>query len=1037
MRHHILGILIVLIIQQPKAKGQTIFLDTLKANNYRNLADSLLSIQAYKESGKYYFEAAKIYQKHNILEDYLGSLNNYGNALVRDGDYTKAHRILKQALQKGIEILGENHLIVSNSHNVFGNLWLAQGNYQQAVNSYNRTLNIRLTILEENSQTLGSTYYNLALAEIRHGSYSAAAGNIEKSLSIARLHHGEQHHKVAECYNELGNISLVKNDFDDAKKYYEKALQIRLKVFKQENIHHGISYNNLGQAHLEEGSFGKAIDFYSKSLRIFERQFGKENFYTAHLWKNIGSANFGLGKYELAVQNFELGLTMWLKIYGESHPDLTFFYSNIGEAYGNRGDYEKADHYFKKSLAVQLSHSMEEHPSIAYTYNSIGNLFDLQDESDSAIYFYEKAASIREQLLNGKGGVLSDTYRDMAKTWLKKGNTDKSMTYYQRSLSACSKEFSYLSSWNENPMLEDVLFPVSMLSALKGKAYSLREIYGISKEEKYLKSAFSTILLSIKLMDQIRIGYNQESAKQNLTKLHKDLFKVGLSVAIELYDLTQESAYKNRAWEIAEKSKAFILEQSLYEKSILSFFAMPDSLLKKEKLLQQNISIHKKEIYDIVYANDDQDDVNLARLEDLLFNEKRSLEKLVKEFEEDYPRYYQLKYDANTLSIHQVQQKLQIDEILIEYFWNDSLIHCFLIEPGSFQMKEIVLGKDFRTTSDSIVTMTGVMDRLNYTLSQVILEDLSSNIKKITIIPDGPLWDLDFGLLHTEDPKGGSPKEIPYLFKKYNISYAYSTSLLFQEKDHNKKPKKSLLAFSFGELDVDIGDQIGLDKFRSLSNELPGTRSEIRSIANFIAGDYYFGKLANEKQFKQVASNYQILHLALHGETDDRVPENSRLYFYSKGDTIEDGKLHAFELYNMDLNADLAVLSACNTGSGEIVKGEGIMSLGRAFAYAGVNSLLLTRHDVSDAVAPQIMEIFYRELKKGKRKSEALRQAKLEFLENANNITADPYYWSSFYILGDDKPIEFNGDNNYWKYLIGILIILGLICFLFRKRYSV
>ena len=232
------------------------------------------------------------------------------------------------------------------------------------------------------------------------------------------------------------------------------------------------------------------------------------------------------------------------------------------------------------------------------------------------------------------------------------------------------------------------------------------------------------------------------------------------------------------------------------------------------------------------------------------------------------------------------------------------------------------------------------------------------------------------------------------------------------------------------------GGQMSLLNLRSEEKKLPGSAVEIASISKQFNGDYIFGNQASEKLFKELSPNYQILHLAIHGETNDSIPEYSNLSFYAKGDTIEDGQLYAFELYNLDLNADLAVLSACNTGSGKIVNGEGVMSLGRAFAHAGVRSLLLTRDEVSDATSPRIIQLFYEELKKGKRKSDALRSAKLRFLKEANNITSDPFYWSSYYTLGDDSSIEFQRDRtNRTIVIIGSTLITPLIVvFLWRKK---
>ena len=178
--------------------------------------------------------------------------------------------------------------------------------------------------------------------------------------------------------------------------------------------------------------------------------------------------------------------------------------------------------------------------------------------------------------------------------------------------------------------------------------------------------------------------------------------------------------------------------------------------------------------------------------------------------------------------------------------------------------------------------------------------------------------------------------------------------------------------------------------------DLPGSRKEIRAIANIIDGNYFYGSQAIEANFKKNASEYNILHLALHGEVDNESPENSKLFFTKSKDTIEDDLLYSHELFALNILAELTVLSTCNTGDGKIAKGEGIMSLGTAFQYAGTKSLLLSSWEISDQTTPDLMKYFYTNLKKGMNKAKALQQAKLQYLHTAEITGTYPFYWGVF-----------------------------------------
>ena len=197
-----------------------------------------------------------------------------------------------------------------------------------------------------------------------------------------------------------------------------------------------------------------------------------------------------------------------------------------------------------------------------------------------------------------------------------------------------------------------------------------------------------------------------------------------------------------------------------------------------------------------------------------------------------------------------------------------------------------------------------------------------------------------------------------------------------------------------------------LDQFRDQVAPLEWNQQEAQDIAQYFSGTSLTGAHASERRFKDEANQYQILHLAMHALIDDTNPMYSRLAFATDTtDSLEDGYLNAYELYDMELSADLAVLSACETGFGTLEKSEGIMSLARAFAYAGCPSLVMSHWKVDDKSSNQLMNTFYRHLSEGLPKDEALRQAKLTFLERADEQAAHPFYWGNFAVIGNTDPV--------------------------------
>ncbi|MEL6562774.1 MAG: CHAT domain-containing protein, partial [Bacteroidota bacterium] len=176
-----------------------------------------------------------------------------------------------------------------------------------------------------------------------------------------------------------------------------------------------------------------------------------------------------------------------------------------------------------------------------------------------------------------------------------------------------------------------------------------------------------------------------------------------------------------------------------------------------------------------------------------------------------------------------------------------------------------------------------------------------------------------------------------------------------------------------------------------------------------------------------------ILHFAMHGLVDSKDSEKSRLVFTPVEDSVHDNYLHNFELYNLSIDAKLAVLSACNTGYGKLEGSEGVMSLARAFTYAGTKSVVMSQWPADDEATSVIMQSFYSYLADGKRKDDALRLAKLDYLAQADPSKRNPFYWNNFVVMGDVSPLV--KDNTKLYIYIGLFILGILLLVVFGIRF--
>ena len=282
---------------------------------------------------------------------------------------------------------------------------------------------------------------------------------------------------------------------------------------------------------------------------------------------------------------------------------------------------------------------------------------------------------------------------------------------------------------------------------------------------------------------------------------------------------------------------------------------------------------------------------------------------------------------------------------------------------------------------------------------------------ELVVIPDGVLGYLPFEALLTAPP----PKEAEgrfshyeYLLKKHQVSYCYSATLLrdMRDRQHREQPEQALLAMApffrgnVQELRARI-DSLDLLALRDSLGPLPASGEEVAVVAKLLKGSAFYGAAASVENFRREAGRSRILHLSTHGKADDRAGDYAYLAFGVPGDSTAFDKLYARDLYSLRLDADMVVLSACETGIGHLRRGEGIVSMARAFAYAGARSIFTTLWQVSDRKTAGLVRLFYKNLAKGLPRDAALRQAKLDYLKNNRGEASHPFFWAGMIGIGD------------------------------------
>ena len=747
----------------------------------------------------------------------------------------------------------------------------------------------------------------------------------------------------ARCLDAIG-LAYTNNENNQlASQYLERGLRLRRTLFGAQSVEVANSYNNLGRVYAIEDPL-QAVIYFNRARDIYEKQLGSAARRTLRAKINIAFASREQGNYDEAITILNEVKSIYEEEFGKENTNVAFVISIIGRIQKDQEKYENALLSQKEALQIYLNLFGEKHQEVANTYYLIGELYLSKEEFKTSLSFYQKAvyANLPDQ-------SFTDDY--------------------------------------ELPVLTNYLNGDVLLTSLRGKATCLEYLhYQKSLNVKDLVGAVDTYVKCDELITNIRRKRLNEQDKLRLGNAAKEIYENGIQLSLNLSEGSfNKKKYLERAFEFCERSKSSVLLEAITESKAKEFAGIPADLLVLEDSLKDEISYLEQEL-----ASSEEDK---QELEDLLFSYQNNYRSFVEQLESEYPDYFQLKYDQKIANSLTVQSKLQKNSALLSYFIGKEEIYTFIITKNGIDAKRRAKSKDFDRLPKGLrnaikFKIEKSFETTSRSLYEQLIPKLPSYVNQLVILPDGALGTIPFeALLHPKENKR-------YLMQDYRVSYDYSATLFSNRKMETniENPQILLVApidFRYEELQM---------------TSLPGSETEIEEIELLFRGNNCVPKVqvgvqASEYNFKQEElGNYQYVHFATHGLVNESEPALSRIFLSAGND--QDGSLYTGEIYNLDINADLVTLSACETGLGKVAKGEGIVGLSRALQYAGANNIIVSLWQVADESTSQMMIEFYKYNLHNNHHgyNTALRQAKLSLL-NSDDY-AQPYYWAPFILVG-------------------------------------
>lgn len=858
-------------------------------------------------------------------------------------DYQKAYSLYKEASLEHIE--DDDPILYVQCNLMMGECKVRMGEPESAGQLAANITQYIEQYFPKNGNMKGQTHTLQGKAYLSLGRNDLALEHLKKAENLLG---DTTSMATAECFSQLGLVYWNNKNLDLSQQYLEQALAIRKNLLDATAIEIGDSFNNLGLIYQEENPL-QALIYFNRAKNIYEENYGLNHPKTALVANNLAFANAHQGSFEEAFQLLDQVRAIYDELYPGEHPTKAFALSSIGRVHAMQKNWEQALNHERQALKMYIRLFGVKHPEVANTYYLMAEAYQNKEEYELAVEHFQKAIY---------ANLLDQSYESVY----------------------------------ELPEIRDYFNADILLSSLQGKAIALEEWhYNKTLNTKDLTGAVATYEKCDELISVIRQLRQNESDKIRLGQTAKEVYESGIRISLTLSEQTfRRKHYREKAFQFCERSKSAVLLEAITETKAKEFAGIPSHLIETEDSLKAEIAFFERQLA----SQEDQE-----KYKNLLFKYQAAYHDFIDELEQDYPEYYDLKYSQQIVSADEVSGTLDKETAMLSYFLGENNIYVFLIDKRNIKAYTLDRQPDFLKMATSF--RNAIRYQLNKSIidsGKALFEQLfpidPTDYRSLVILPDGVLGTLPFEAFIVEDRESRDIRDQAFLIRSTPIAYDYSATLFVErhrQTSHEREENILLCApISFNNEGVEL-------------SALPDSEKEIDEIRYFFMANggaaKKIGKEANESLIKsEEIRNYKYLHFATHGIVNESKPELSRIFLSPTAQ--EDGSLYAGEIYNLDINADLVTLSACETGLGKIAKGEGIVGLSRALQYAGAKNLIVSLWQVADASTAKLMIKFYDKKLHGSYTDYhgPLREAKLHLL--SSDEYHEPYYWAPFILVG-------------------------------------
>lgn len=928
-------------------------------------------------------------------------------------------------------------------HNRLGNALLCNGEYESAKKSFEKAYTINDSLLGPVHHETVITIDNMAAAALSNKDLKKGITLYKQGIALWEKMEKPDLPELSTAYNNIAFGLFYDGKLPQGIAYLKKALAISMKGVKEENLHVEVAnqLNNLAVFYRRSGNHVKAALYQEWALTISLRSLPPEHPTIPVHMSNLGSSYLEISQLEQGIHWLEKALDTQKKYTDVQDRSTAIILMSLGQAYADQQQFQLADSLLHQSLKIMIGSMGERHPEVANIRMARAEYLVKKGDFSTALEQLQIALEIRQEAFELSHPEIAQTLLEIGKAQVEMGEAGQAKKSFERALFANAYD-------PEEPYNFDVVLkPSTLLITLQQQLISSKKDYDRNPGPLIRQAILDQIAVADSLIGYRWSQLDEHQSKSKLLAQSKQFYEL---VLLLVSDRQDDSALSyddlTLIFNIMERSKSLLLLEALQTEEVEVFAGIPDSLLEREKKLQQKIdSLEIKRFQGALAGQENRVDFTAHDLRALLTS-KEELAGIIDTWKNFFRPYYDLRFKRQSITLSELQARLSDSEqTLLEFFTGQE--HLFLLLIRHDQVHLQVVRKDFplaQWVSDLRRGIYGFQMEQQplsqYAYSQLyaqaatqLYEKLIRSVqtrltKKVTIIPDGILAYVPFDVLLKETPQ--YPDEFrhhAYLLYDHVFSYAHSAGLLklMEERTYTDDRKTWMgLAPQFSGTECFAMRSVTPYLLNGEYCALPNNRKEVRSIGQLVGGNILLDQQASKTEFLNQASDFKMIHLATHARADDKQGDFSFLIFQPDSAARAFSEiLFAKDIYQLPLRAEMVVLSACETGGGELNGGEGVISLARGFSYAGAKSLITTYWPVDDAAAEHLMISFYKNLKKGQAKDEALWNTKLAYLHDERH-EVNPFYWAGWVAVGDMSAV-YEPSNYRW-----VLSVLGCLLFL-------